>query len=191
MTTQASPASIKSRFACKAQPQMQPYRMVRRASRSRRSDRAFHARHEIGHGIAVSVKSQDMRLTFYTPTQSPWALSLCDFLVALRVASFGYRKAVSLEPPFVYRGLALIKLPHGGRIRIVAYGLKSPITRLTLQAASSDAQQLPWCVPDRRMRSDGRSRHRSCRSLHPAYQRRWHSQAGSRRRSRNPCRSGT
>ena len=25
MTTQASPASIKSRFACKAQPQMQPY----------------------------------------------------------------------------------------------------------------------------------------------------------------------
>lgn len=66
MTTQASPASIKSRFACKAQPQMQPYRMVRRASWSRRSDRAFHARHEIGHGIAVSVKSQDMRLTFYT-----------------------------------------------------------------------------------------------------------------------------
>ena len=53
MTTQASPASIKSRFACKAQPQMQP----------------FHARHEIGHGIAVSVKSRDMRVTFYTPTQ--------------------------------------------------------------------------------------------------------------------------
>ena len=67
MTTQASPASIKSRFACKAQPQMQPYRMVRRASRSRRSDRAFHARHEIGHGIAVSVKSRDMRVTFYPP----------------------------------------------------------------------------------------------------------------------------
>ena len=75
MTTQASPASIKSRFACKAQPQMQPYRMVRRASRSRRSDRAFHARHEIGHGIAVSVKSRDMRVTFYTPTQPPWTAS--------------------------------------------------------------------------------------------------------------------
>ena len=89
MTTQASPASIKSRFACKAQPQMQPYRMVRRASRSRRSDRAFHARHEIGHGIAVSVKSRDMRVTFYNPTQRSWALSLCDFLVALRAASGG------------------------------------------------------------------------------------------------------
>ena len=75
MTTQASPASIKSRFACKAQPQMQPYRMVRRASRSRRSDRAFHARHEIGHGIAVSVKSRDMRVTFYTPTQRSWSAS--------------------------------------------------------------------------------------------------------------------
>lgn len=75
MTTQASPASIKSCFACKAQPQMQPYRMVRQASRSRRSDRAFHARHEIGHGIAVSVKSRDMRVTFYTPTQRSWSAS--------------------------------------------------------------------------------------------------------------------
>ena len=77
--------------------------------------------------LCICVKSRGVYLTFYTPTQSPWALSLCDFLVALRVASFGYRKAVSPEPPFVYRGLALIKLPHGGRIRIVAYGLKSPI----------------------------------------------------------------
>ena len=75
MTTQASPASIKSCFACKAQPQMQPYRMVRQASRFRRSDRAFHARHEIGHGNTVSVKSQDMRLTFYPPTQRPWGAS--------------------------------------------------------------------------------------------------------------------
>ena len=83
MTTQASPASIKSRFACKAQPQMQPYR---------RSDRAFHARHEIGHGIAVSVKSRDMRVTFYTPTQRSWS------------ASGGYRRSVSPEPTGVYRG---------------------------------------------------------------------------------------
>lgn len=99
MTTQASPASIKSRFACKAQPQMQPYRMVRQASRSRRSDRAFHARHEIGHGIAVSVKSRDMRVTFYTPTQRSWS------------ATFGYRNVVSPEPHFVYRGL--LKSPIG------------------------------------------------------------------------------
>ena len=56
-----------------------------------------------------------MRVGFYTPTQPPWA------------ASFGYRKAVSTEPLFVYRGLVLILLPHGGSKRIVAYGLKPPI----------------------------------------------------------------
>lgn len=105
MTTQASPASIKSRFACKAQPQMQPYRMVRRASRSRRSDRAFHARHEIGHGIAVSVKSRDMHVTFYTPTQRSWALSLCDFLVALRAASGGIAGRFRRNRPAYIEGI--------------------------------------------------------------------------------------
>ena len=85
MTTQASPASIKSRFACKAQPHD---RFSKRKTKSlaRRSDRAFHARHEIGHGNTVSVKSQDMRLTFYTPTQRSWS------------ASFGYQIMVSTEP---------------------------------------------------------------------------------------------
>ena len=39
------------------------------------------------------VKTRDMRVGFYTPTQRPWG------------ASFGYRKAVSTEPLFVYRGL--------------------------------------------------------------------------------------
>ena len=74
MTTQASPASIKSRLACKAQP---PDRFSewKTESLARRSDRAFHARHEIGHGIAVSVKSRDMRVTFYTPTQRSWSAS--------------------------------------------------------------------------------------------------------------------
>lgn len=88
MTTQASPASIKSCFACKAQPHDR-FSKRKTESLARRSDRAFHARHEIGHGIAVSVKSRDMRVTFYTPTQRSWALSLCDFLVALRAASGG------------------------------------------------------------------------------------------------------
>lgn len=37
-----------------------------RKDSGRGRDRAFHARHEIGHGNTVSVKSQDMRLTFYT-----------------------------------------------------------------------------------------------------------------------------
>src|SRR5699024_4827874 len=41
----------------------------------------------------LAIKSQDMCLTFDSPTQPPWA------------ASFGYRKAVSPEPPFVYRDL--------------------------------------------------------------------------------------
>ena len=74
MTTQASPASIKSRFACKAQPHDR-FSKRKTESLTRRSDRAFHARHEIGHGNTVSVKSQDMRLTFYTPTQRPWSAS--------------------------------------------------------------------------------------------------------------------
>lgn len=74
MTTQASPASIKSRFACKAQPHDR-FSKRKTESLTRRSDRAFHARHEIGHGNTVSVKSQDMRLTFYTPTQRPWGVS--------------------------------------------------------------------------------------------------------------------
>ena len=79
MTTQASPASIKSRFACKAQPhdrfsEWKTESSARSATKKSRKDsgrsrdRAFHARHEIGHGIAVSVKSRDMRVTFYTPT---------------------------------------------------------------------------------------------------------------------------
>ena len=74
MTTQASPASIKSRFACKAQPHDR-FSEWKTESLARRSDRAFHARHEIGHGIAVSVKSRDMRVTFYTSTQRPWGAS--------------------------------------------------------------------------------------------------------------------
>ena len=98
MTTQASPASIKSRFACKAQPHDR-FSEWKTESLARRSDRAFHARHEIGHGNTVSVKSQDMRLTFYTPTQRPWGVS------------FGYRKSVSTELTSVYRGLA--KSPIG------------------------------------------------------------------------------
>ena len=86
MTTQASPASIKSRFACKAQPhdrfsEWKTESLARSATKKSRKDsgrgrdRAFHARHEIGHGNTVSVKSQDMRLTFYTPTQRPWGAS--------------------------------------------------------------------------------------------------------------------
>ena len=43
--------------------------------------------------IRIFIQSQDMRLTLDTPTQPPWA------------ASFGYRKPVSPEPVFVYRGL--------------------------------------------------------------------------------------
>lgn len=74
MTTQASPASIKSCFACKAQPHDR-FSKRKTESLARRSDRAFHARHEIGHGIAVSVKSRDMRVTFYTPTQRSWSAS--------------------------------------------------------------------------------------------------------------------
>lgn len=75
MTTQASPASIKSRLACKAQPQMRRTEWYGEHLGPARSDRAFHARHEIGHGIAVSVKSRDMRVTFYTPTQRSWSAS--------------------------------------------------------------------------------------------------------------------
>ena len=71
-------------------------------------------RHAIS-GVFRRNKTRDMCVGFVSPPQCPWGTSL------------GYRKAVSPEPPFVYRGLALIKLPHGGRIRIVAYGLKSPI----------------------------------------------------------------
>ena len=41
----------------------------------------------------IFIKSQDMCLTFDTPTQPPWA------------ASLGYRKQVSPELVFVYRGL--------------------------------------------------------------------------------------
>ena len=74
MTTQASPASIKSRFACKAQPHDR-FSKRKTESLTRRSDRAFHARHEIGHGNTVSVTSQDMRLTFYPPIQRPWGAS--------------------------------------------------------------------------------------------------------------------
>ncbi len=39
------------------------------------------------------VKTRDMRVGFYTPTQPPWA------------ASFGYPKSVSTELILVYRGL--------------------------------------------------------------------------------------
>ena len=74
MTTQASPASIKSRFACKAQPHDR-FSEWKTESLARRSDRAFHARHELGHGNTVSVKRQDMRLTLYTPTQRPGGAS--------------------------------------------------------------------------------------------------------------------
>ena len=91
MTTQASPASIKSRFACKAQPHDR-FSKRKTESLTRRSDRAFHARHEIGHGIAVSVKSRDMRVTFYPP----------DPALLERVR--GYRRSVSPEPTGVYRG---------------------------------------------------------------------------------------
>ena len=43
--------------------------------------------------IRIFIQSQDMCLTLDTPTQPPGA------------ASFGYRKPVSPEPVFVYRGL--------------------------------------------------------------------------------------
>ena len=58
-------------------------------------------------------------------------------------------------------------------------------------AGSAGAQQPHGCAPDRQTRSDGRNPCRLRRSPRPAYPRHALPRADSRRRSRNPCRSGT
>ena len=129
-------STVKIRFACKTQPHGRFFIEKSQAIGPPQRPPPCGGIQSAVHCAAQKVRAlpaartkpcKDSSRTFCSPPQPPWALPLCDFLVALRAASFGYRSVVSPEPHFVYRGLLLILLPHCGRKRIVAYGLKSPI----------------------------------------------------------------
>ena len=97
MTTQASPASIKSRFACKAQPHDR-FSEWKTESLARPQATAAMRRHSI-RAAERHTKRPSFAGSFCTPTQRSWS------------ATFGYRNVVSPEPYFVYRGL--LKSPIG------------------------------------------------------------------------------
>ena len=64
------------------------------------------------------VKTRDMRVGFYTPTQPPWA------------ASFGYPKSVSTELILVYRGYwvpPIIYLQSSSRSTMIASPIPPPM----------------------------------------------------------------